>query len=344
MSRIAYIDHIKSIAILLVVLTHAHEFAGVNNPTIVSLLYSIDRIGVPLFLIASGILTIKRAASEGLNYIKPAVLIQLMALLIIYSVLTNGLYNSLILDIPVGDSFNRAIEFNNIVIYGENHNAIHLWYLFLYIPIYALAPFIGKLAVNCTKNELLVFMIICMLLNQLPRTIEILTGQKIFLNSFYTDFTGSFLLFYVFGYWYVFKNGGESISSLGAWGCGAVALSIIIAKCIYETKYGVSFLLNWYNNSLSILALGIISFVILYRLTKNSLNSDLPEYISNVSFGVYLIHLIFIIIAKHYILKLEITSNPYLTMMLLFASATLSFPVVKLMSNYKPLRWLSGFR
>jgi len=187
-------------------------------------------------------------------------------------------------------------------------------------------------------------MIICILLNQLPRTIEIVTGQKIFLNSFYTDFTGSFLLFYVFGYWYVFKNGGGSISLLGALGCGAVALSIIIAKCIYETKYGISFLLNWYNNSLSILALGVISFIILYRITKNSSNSALSGYISNLSFGVYLIHLIFIIIAKYYILNLEITSNPYLIMMLLFAAATLSFPVVKFMSSYKALRWLSGFR
>lgn len=121
----------KSIAILLVILTHAHEFAGVKNPTILSLLYSIDRIGVPLFLITSGILTIKRAATEGLNYIKLGVLIQLMALLIIFSVFTNGLYNNLILKIPFADSFVRAIEFNNIVMYGENHNAIHLWYLFL---------------------------------------------------------------------------------------------------------------------------------------------------------------------------------------------------------------------
>lgn len=71
--RIYYLDILKALAVILVILTHCVEYAYNNNMTIASwaslsvysqfyrvILFSLGRLGVPLFLLATGFLILNK--------------------------------------------------------------------------------------------------------------------------------------------------------------------------------------------------------------------------------------------------------------------------------------------
>ena len=65
--RITWIDYVRCIAILLVILMHASEQAGVSDLFSRSLLSSIGRLGVPLFLMISGALMLPKVFQYSIS-------------------------------------------------------------------------------------------------------------------------------------------------------------------------------------------------------------------------------------------------------------------------------------
>lgn len=64
--RNTWMDMARMVVIILVVLTHAIERAGSDTLAYSSLSYSIDRTGVPIFLMISGALMIPKAYQLGI--------------------------------------------------------------------------------------------------------------------------------------------------------------------------------------------------------------------------------------------------------------------------------------
>lgn len=345
MNRLHYIDHIKTLAILLVFLTHAHEAASVVYVPIQSFLYTLDRMAVPFFLMCSGILILENASNKGLSFIKKRTVIQYIFLLIFYSILTNFLYYYLIDEVGLLNSFLKAFKENNIVIFGENYQAIQLWYLMLYIPLYLASPFIGRMVCNCTNREIFLFITFCALMNQIPNTIEVIFGFKTITSSFYKDFSGACLIYFIFGYW-LRRVMVERYLSLPTTCFITLILSLIIlTKVAYESYIWRTIpLLNWYQSSASILITSLLAFTLLYSHLRNSGESKITRFISKYSFGAYLTHVIILIIVKSLLKNTEFVNDTISYTILLFSSASLSILFVWLMSRTKVLNWMVGGR
>lgn len=343
MVRLGYIDYIKSFAILLVLLTHAHELAVIKSVPMTSILYSIDRMGVPLFLMASGILMLDKAKEKGLEIFKSPRLYQFILLLIIYSILTNAITYHLKNNYSWFNSFSFAFEFNNILLYGRTGSAVHLWYMFLFIPLYILSPYISKMVSSCSDRELLVFIAICVLLNQGATSYDALMGEATIINHFYKDMTGACLSFFIFGYWYCRKFNTPKIQMNNVlFGCFLFILTIYI-KFNLEVEQGkILGVLNWYNSSISIAISSFGFFIVFYELTKNLKPSKAITFIAKFSFGTYLIHYGILLIAVNFLNPTLITLNSMERAVSLFIISLSSFPVCYLLSKIKITKWLTG--
>lgn len=343
MVRLGYIDYIKSFAILLVLLTHAHELALIKSVPMTSILYSIDRMGVPLFLMASGILILDKAKDKGLEIFKSQRLYQFILLLIIYSILTNAITYHLNNDYNWFKSFSLALEFNNILLYGRTGSAVHLWYMFLFIPLYILSPYISKMVSSCSDRELLVFIAICVLLNQGATSYDVLMGEATLINHFYKDMTGSCVSFFIFGYWYCRKFNASNIQInnilFGSFSC----ILALYVKFNLEVEQGkILGVLNWYSSSITIVISSLGFFIVFYELTKNLKPSKTITFLARFSFGVYLIHYGILLIAVNYLNATLATLPPIERIISLFFISLSSFPVCFLLSKIKITKWLMG--
>lgn len=343
MVRLGYIDYIKSFAILLVLLTHAHELAVIKSVPMTSILYSIDRMGVPLFLMASGILMLDKAKDKGLGIFKSKRLYQFIILLIIYSILTNTITYHLNIGYSWFNSFSLALEFNNVLLYGKTGSAVHLWYMFLFIPLYILSPYISKMVSSCSDRELLVFIVICVVLNQGATSYDALMGEATFINHFYKDMTGACVSFFIFGYWYCRKFNTPKIQInnilIGSFLC---VLTLYI-KFTLEIEQGkILGVLNWYNSSITIAISSFGFFIVFYELTKNLKPSKTITFISKFSFGTYLFHYGILLVSAKYLNTTLITLNPIERTVCLFFISLSSFPICYLLSKIKITKWLTG--
>ncbi|EFJ5916869.1 TPA: acyltransferase [Escherichia coli] len=343
MDRIGYIDIIKTIAIFLVLITHAHELAYIESISIKSILYSFDRIGVPLFLMVSGILIIDKAKDKGLRVFKDKRLYQFIAIFIIYCILTNAVYYHFAKGHDWVSSLMIAAKYNNLINYGRNEHAVHLWYMYLFITIYVLSPFIGKMTSSCSDKELLAFIIICLALNQASKSYDTLMQQGTLLNTLFKDFTGGCLVFFIFGYWYVRANKKETKHIINMTIATFIFIAVITCKSLYEIKSRkLIWDLNWYTSSITIALSGMAFFVILFELTKNSHPRKEITLISSLSFGVYLTHYIIVLAVslkfRNYLLQIE----SYERIALLLFVSLLSFPLCYLMHKNKVTKWLIG--
>ncbi|ELE9236197.1 acyltransferase [Enterobacter kobei] len=344
MNRLGYIDYIKAFAILLVLLTHAHEMAKVDSVGLKSILYSIDRVGVPLFLMASGILSLDKAKDKGLSIFKSKRLYQFIFLFIFYSITTNAIFYHEVNFLNWGDSTLKALEFNNILNYGKNGYAVHLWYMFLFIPLYVLSPYISKMLSLCSNKEIFFYLVICITLNQLPRTYDAIMEQGTILSSLYKDFTGACLTFFIFGHWYCKAFQNSKVNTLNLTVGIILTCLVCYLKYNYEVQRGqILWALNWYNSSLSIAIASFGLFVTMYEITKNIPSAGLVTFLSKHSFGVYLIHYGILLIVLYGFKENIESMNTSFKILTLFSITLISFPISYLLSKNKFTGWLTGY-
>ena len=299
MKRIAWLDIARALAVIFVVFTHAHEQAGVQSLLLKSIYYSVDRIGVPIFLMISGGLILPKLQRDGdlLSFYKKRIP-QFIAVIIVYSLLTS---------IPRLYSFGALDSKSWVTIFIENNgiypfkSAIpHLWYMYFIIALYLISPFLSKMLSLCTDKQVYLFIIICVLLNQFPATMAAF-GYKIeFLQAMGNNFTGSFLVYYLLGYMIIHKGGTVSLSITSVVGYTGVTIIPIGLLAWYEVlnnKFVGT--MHWYGGSLSILisSVGLLMLIkVLFSRTESS--SWIVNRLSLYSFGIYLSHYAFIYLIK----------------------------------------------
>lgn len=343
MVRLAYIDYIKALAILLVLLTHSHELANINSVSLTSILYSIDRTGVPLFLMVSGILTLENAKNKGLKVFKSPRLYQFIILLIFYCILTNTIYYHFAKGHEWLHSFKVALEYNNLINYGRNGHAVHLWYMYLFVSLYILSPYISKLVTSCSDDELFVYILICIVLNQTAISYDTYMAQGSLLNALYKDMTGPCLSFFIFGYWYCRKY-HESERNVKNMFIGAILfVAIVLLKHDIETTQNkIIWAYNWYGSSITIVISSFGLFAFIFEFTKKLKPLRLVTIISKLSFGVYLLHYsILLAFSYHFnesISKLDLSMR----IILLFFVSLVTIPICFLLSKNKLTRWFTG--
>lgn len=283
------LDFIRGIAILLVILTHASEPLETLPIGIKSILMSLGRIGVPLFLFISGALMISKASTLSISgfYKRYGLRIAQFALLLsIVSIATNALhyyYDGL----EFSASVKAAIKINNCILSGYMGFSPHLWFMYAIIFCYIVTPFLSRL-VHSLSNGGIILLALILAASMLP--------SGFFLPSWENN---AFLAYYVCGY--LFQNRLRVSSSKKT---ALYALSglifLITAASILEASCGrlFTFSLHWYSTSFYVLATSVLAWVALKALAPGKKVAVISS-LSSCSFGIYLWHIIALFFFTH---------------------------------------------
>lgn len=336
--RVYWLDAARAIAILLVVFTHCHEQAQVTDPLWGGIFYSIDRLGVPVFFMLSGGLILDKVKDIPILDFYKRRIVQFIVVLCVYSIVTNTIQ----LYLDSGDflfslgksvvSYNaimNPIEFNGIYGYARQ-----LWYMYAIIQLYLVAPFVSRLVTASSTKHLIVFLILCAVFNQVRMTGEFFWGRWDLLYRLGSDFTGSYLLYFVLGYVLIARNGLDVMAERFQWPLSILLItvpSILLVKADVNAGKLIGEM-HWYTASLFILV-SSIGLMMLLKLMFSKHRIVALEKLSLCSFGIFLSHYAFIYVAKYLQQVYSITGNQYENTVMYFAfalTASLIFTLVML--------------
>ncbi|QGH30797.1 acyltransferase [Kluyvera intermedia] len=338
MNRIHWLDSLRFIAIILVVFTHAHEQAGVSLIALKSFYFSIDRLGVPLFLMISGGLILQKAADR--NYASKIYrqrIPQFFIILIFYCLMMN-VFKQLSMGTLGTTSLFQFITTNNGV-YPANQWNTPMWYMYVIIGLYLVAPFLSSMVKNMTTADVVILSLLILVLNQLPATLRSLGINIDILDKINTGLHSGYLFFFLIGY--AVLTARTVRTSLFVEVLMFVLPVVFRVVCDYNTQK-FNWVMNWYDTSLPIAISGVGLFLILKRFfEQRPCNSQLIKTISACSFGIYLSHLAFIYLTKYLLTAMGVSvSEEIRTGIFFVAGFTGGFIYTALMMRTKVTKYL----
>lgn len=292
--RIEYFDLLRILATFSVVMLHvsAQNWFNVNINSyewkIFNIYDSITRWTVPVFIMISGTLFLSKEYNlKSIYYNK---ILRLIMSFIFWSSIYVFIFNK---------NDNIFIIINNFI-KGENH----MWFLFMIIGLYILSPIFKKITESecLTKYFLIIAFIVSFLLPQIINLLLLIQNKYIHvianaikINLKNLNLVLGYMGYFVLGYYLNNKNISKKmqyiIYLLGTFGFVSTIFLTNIASNI-EGKGIVTFYDNMSIN-VALEALGVFVFAKYNFKTNSSL-----KYISKLSFGVYLSHILFLNVLK----------------------------------------------
>ena len=325
------IEYLRVLAIILTITIHVsniyfYNFTKINNVGfLISVVFaSISRICVPLFFMISGMLLIKEKFDKK-KYLKR--ITRFILLLIIWSiiyVITNKTLNGNILVKIVYTIFNPS------------KTQGHLWFMYAIIGLYISLPFIQSMCQNMNKEKENLFLLLWGILSGIivilvpvaryitKSNIDIIYPIPIINATYYL---GYFICGYILGNRYEKEKNNKKINTI-------CIISFIISSLItIFVTYYLSIKNNslyepmmWYRSMFTIIS--SVSIFVLFIANSDKFKNSLITNISGLTFGVYLIHMIFLNIIKDNIRV--ISYNPIIFIPLI----TISVYLVSILSCY----------
>lgn len=298
LSRITWIDYVRCVAILLVILMHASEQSGLSDLASISIMSSIGRLGVPLFLMISGALMLPKVFQYSIpeyfgRYTQR--IIQFVLLLFGYALITNLTYILFIEGAVIDNPLHFLIHNNGITAKGV---AGHIWYMRVITVLYILLPFLAKCIIPLKSRAVCVWIVLCILPFILSNELN-----SIKLLSRVFPYIGYFILGYLICNRTNFKTKSKNVILISS----LVLIISILAALITDLQLNGAdfFRFHWYTSSCSILISSIALFILLRELF--GAYSTCPPIIANLakcSFGIYLSHYIILLGIRDFTLSM----------------------------------------
>lgn len=332
--RLYYIDNLRVLACFLVVLMHSPiPSENANGPFLTALSYfTAPCIGLFFMVSGSLLLPVKTDSFAFLKRRLTKVVVPLLVWTAVYVALK--LYFS--------ESEINLIQSVLSVPFSAQGNGV-LWFMYTLIGLYLLAPILSAWLEKASDREL--------------RFVLLLWGVTLcypLLNSWLTITTGTTGVLYYFcgyaGYFllgYSLKNGRIKIPFI----IPLIIVAVGIVLLLYLKKMNIDFdfySLFWYE-SIFIGALCCVYWQITsYQATRanhSTLLTSITTQISNLSFGIYLVH---ILIMRYWLWNISfITSIPIYMVQSLVVTAltfTISLCVCILFSRLRIGQWIIGYQ
>lgn len=296
MNRVFWLDAARAIAILLVVFTHSHEIARIDDNLLKSIFYSIDRMGVPIFFMISGGLIIPKAYNcDVLSFYKKRIP-KFILLLVFWSFITSfiALY---FINQDIIKSLHDAALRNGI--YPSDYGAAsQMWFLYSITLMYLISPFLSKMLHGMLTRDIVIFLGICITVNQFSNTASSLGGDWVALQRLGTDFTGPYLCYYIIGYLIIERSILNHVKSAGVLLIAIVTIASISTPIIMDwDNRELTSSLYWYTTSIFLL-ISSIGLLLLIKMAFQNINVRFVTLLSKYSFGVFLSHTFFMYIAR----------------------------------------------
>lgn len=322
-ARIYWIDIVKFIAVLFVILAHlvwvAEQDAKINSDLSNEFL-TVNRIiatlGVPLFMQVSGSLLLEkdfRTKSDIFAFYKRGLLplfVTAEIWIVIYCLVTN-----------------RPFSFKEILLCMTfvHKPEVHLWYVRLIVIYYLLIPFL-----NCLRSKRFSFYISLLLVIAAFTFIYngwlILKGDICPTNSNRSYFC--YLIYLAIGYKISRIKLSKSILVI------SFILAIVGGHVLFLSLTRVNYFL-WYDNPM-IALVSMCLFYIIRHLCNSIKNNKLIVEISKMSYGIYLSHFILIYIIGRFMLFYGCTIGGfYLSLFaVILIDITIIWGVKKVITNF----------
>ena len=159
--HIIFLDYLRTIACLMVILVHATEFfyigsegisiANTTDLTIVSILNSACRAAVPLFVIASSYLLVPLRGEVSV-YAKRRVT------RVFFPFVVWSLFYAIVPDFVYGVGAEGVLPKLNRLLYNFNEESGHLWYIYMITGVYLIIPIISPWLQQASKRAEEVFL------------------------------------------------------------------------------------------------------------------------------------------------------------------------------------------
>ena len=293
--RIIWLDYARTIAIICVVITHATETVyGLSAENLMQFslhrrifaisMFTIGRLGVPIFLFLTGYLLLDREYSSDRykNFLKNnfcGLLLTTTIWIVVYNV-----FNAYFWKTP----FDIEKCLKNLL-FLQSTEMSHMWYMPVIIGIYLFIPFIANGLRNTDVKVLCIPLIFAFAYQFVVPVVNvwlIATGQETITALPDVSFSGNcYGIMLLLGY--LTKKGiFDKIPSTAFAILGAACFAFTVFTQNYLTMHGITY--NVWYNSATLLIADLAIFVLLSRV--NLKYGKMACSISKASFGIYLVH------------------------------------------------------
>lgn len=341
--RIYSFDFMRIIAACAVVMIHTSvDFVLPTQSTLVwgNLFHSLSRFAVPMFLMISGALMLDEDKEISVRKILKSSL-NMFILLMLWS-----------LFYAVGDNIIRPIVTNepiSLVTFFDTvfNGHYHLWYLFVLIGLYLITPIL-RLFIKRENSELigkyLIFaVVICFVGSFVNQMVNIYTKQTDivlnYISNFRLDCIFEYLLYYILGWYFVnVEISKKTRSFVYIGGLVGIIATIICGWFFFVEDAQANYFYT--NNSLNVFLCSVGLFVFIHYLvkTKNIKANKFVLKLSNLTFGAYLIHGIFLFGVK--LIGKKLTCVPLAICVIFAVTVVLSFVAAYIISKIPILKKL----
>ena len=322
----AYIDRLRTIAIISVVLDHAvlvgyklfYDFfpdmwnsMGPVKKTICSLLWEYSRLGVPIFMMISGALILNKkfvCKDDILHFYKKNIIPLLICneIWVLFYWGINAITNMYNIEyVYVGSTEDiSVVAIIKQLLLLERGGYPNIWYLPAIIGIYFFLPFVSiclEKYDEIIKWIVLYTLIVVFLFTDLNNLMLITHVEFSFSSALALGFGGQvfgggiYIVYIILGYW--FHKGKLDKTPYWIW-CLLVILSTVIAALGMTVSYNKGLNILFFHDNDSFLQLLIV--VSLFELArKYATSSWIERCVATYSFLIYLLHYPVIIFLNH---------------------------------------------
>jgi surface polysaccharide O-acyltransferase-like enzyme len=300
--RVVYPDALRILSIFMIVLLHVATknmwAADVGTPLFnIFTGYSVfTRFGVPLFFMISGSFLLDPNKEIQTKLIFTKYIARIVSVLLIWS----AIYACITVFTAWDFSWDGAAErlFTNFYT-----GPYHFWFLFVLLGLYLILPFLRAIVKQCTQKDLLYFLIICFtFVTVLPTLtkLSILKPISVIMESMQLHFVMGYVGLYILGYYLRTFDTSKNIDRL-FYLLGIVSLAASWVLTFQSEKIsGVRDEFWMSHMAITVLPQAIALFLLFKNAEKwlkrhSGLSMRIVSF-SQLTFGVYLVHDVFITI------------------------------------------------
>lgn len=274
-------DVLRVIAMIMVIIVHVSNlysrYYGLisNSSYLFSLIFNtISRISVPLFFMISGALLLDRDFNKN-KYLKR--IFRFLMVIVVWDIIY-----------LLWEYYFFGTTYNKLYTLALEPFRSHLWFLYTIIVLYIIQPILKKILDNLNSKQKMVLFIIWFLLGTF--------------TMFFSNITEYYTTICYIGYFILGKYLYDFISKNDLSSYNFVFIIMILLSFIASIflNYSASVRLNMFYNSFFayrtpyIMMASILFFILIYNIVHGRNHNKFIMVLSDLSFGVYLIHGIFL--------------------------------------------------
>lgn len=298
MRRDLSMDVLRILAAISVVLLHtAATYMYGDNPESISwqianIFNSLTRFSVPIFIMLSGAFFLQKEIPIKKLYFK--YIKRLFLLLFIW----NFCYNI------TAPPYELNIRHILACLYTPSKEGHHLWFMYMMIGLYALSPFLKKVADGRLSGYFLILWIVSSVifngLGQFNLTASLFQSVNLFLSYIPIGYAGYFIL----GYYLYNQLMLSQRSRYALYTCGAAGIILTIIGTFLLSRYkdrNVFYFYDYLNIMTVLAASAIFVFIRYWNVRFSEKTGQFIKSMSDLTLGVYLVHILILRIVYHFI-------------------------------------------